>query len=90
MDNLAFEIFTIKNGKKDKVWRIYFDGRTEGFKDVCVTNEAFTRIQVLKYFAQNMNKTYRDFMRRCILSDFFPVKDLNLLYETFKKDIERI
>ena len=90
MDNLAFEIFTIKDGKKDKVWRIYFDSRIEGFEDVCIINGVYPKIQMLKYFAQHINKTYRDFMRRCILSDFFPLKDLDLLYETFKKDIERI
>lgn len=43
-DNIAFEIFTIKDGKKDKVWRIYFDSRIEGFEDVYVINYVYPKI----------------------------------------------
>ena len=44
MNNLAFEIFTIKDGKKDKVWKIYFDSRIEGFEAVCIVNYVYPRI----------------------------------------------
>ena len=43
-DNIAFEIFTIKDGKKDKIWRIYFDSRIEGFEDVCIINNVYPKI----------------------------------------------
>ncbi|MCK4321967.1 hypothetical protein KAX08_05580 [candidate division WOR-3 bacterium] len=44
MKDIAFEIFTIKNGKKDKVWKISLNSRIEGFEDVCVVNHVYPKI----------------------------------------------
>ena len=91
---VAFEIiepddYVINRVKKR--YKIYLDGRIEGFGDRClVINHTFPRIEALKYFAQNMNQEYRKLIRRCVMSDFFPLETLNNLYEKFKETIERI
>jgi len=91
MDNLAFEIFEVEDGKKVKVRKIYFNGHIEGFEgDPCIVNHIFPKVEALKYFAQNMNQTYRKLIERCVMSDFYPLETLNKLYDEFQETIERI
>jgi len=91
MDNLAFEIFEVEDGKKVKVRKIYFNGHIEGFEgDPCIVNHIFPKVEALKYFAQNMNQTYRKLIERCVMSDFYPLGTLNKLYDEFQETIERI
>jgi len=88
---LAFEIFDIENGKKTNVRRIYTNGCIEGFKDdPCIVNHVFSKIQTLKYFAQNINKEYRDLLRKFILADFYPMESVDKMYEENKETINRI
>ena len=90
-EGLAFEIFEVKDGKKVKIRKIYFDGHIEGFEgDPCIVNHIFPRIQALKYFAQNINREYRDLMRKFILSDFYPMDLVDKLYEKNKETINKI
>ena len=94
MDNLAFEIiepddYVINRVKKR--YKIYLDGRIEGFGERCVVvNHTYPRIEALKYFAQNMNHEYRKLIERCVMSDFYPLGTLNKLYDEFQETIERI
>ena len=88
---LAFEIIDIKDGNKVRSRKIYFNGHIEGFKDnPLVVNHVFSKIQVLKYLAQSINKEYRDLMRRSILSDFHPMEQVDDLYKRFKETILKI
>jgi len=93
MNNLAFEIIEpddITKGVK-KRYKIYLDGRIEGFGDRClVINHTYPMVELLKDFAQNMNHEYRKLIERCMMSDFYPLETLNNLYEEFRETIERI
>lgn len=93
-ENLAFKIIEPDDYVTNRIKReynIYFDGRIEGFGDRCIViNYILPKINVLKYFAQNMNKEYKKIIERCAMSDFLPLETLNNLYEQFQETIERI
>ena len=94
MNNLAFKIiepddYYINRVKKE--YKIYLDGRIEGFGERCVViNHTYPMVELLKDFAQNMNHEYKKLIERCVMSDFYPLETLNNLYEEFKETIERI
>ena len=94
MKDLAFEIIEPDDyiiNRVKKRYKIYFDGRIEGFGDRCfVVNYTYPKIMVLKAFAQNINKEYKKLIERCVMSDFYPLETLHNLYEKFKETIERI
>lgn len=96
-EGLAFEIFDVEDGKKVNVRKIYYNGHIEGFKHTggfkgnpCIINHIFPKIQAIKYFAQNMNKEYRDLMLKCLAMDFYPVRTLDSLYQRNKETIEKL
>ena len=48
MENLAFEIFEVEDGKKVKVRKIYFNGHIEGFEgDPCIVNHAIPYVGIM-------------------------------------------
>lgn len=90
-EGLAFVIFDIIDQKKVNVRKIYHDGHIEGFEgNPVIVNHIFPKIQAIKYFAQSMNKEYRDLIRRFTLSDFYPMETVNDLYKRNKETIEKI
>ena len=90
-EGLAFEIIDIKDGNKVRCRKIYIDGHIEGFKgNPIIVNHIFPKMQALKYLAQSINEEYRNILRRCLLSDFYPIEIINTLYQKWKETIEKI
>ena len=93
MDNLAFEIFEVEDGKKVKVRKIYFNGHIEGFeRDPCIVNHAYPKLMQLRSVIPDMlsqiNKDYRDFIEKHLLADL-PIDPIEFS-NFYQAQLERI
>ena len=60
MNNLAFEIFEVEDGKKVKVRKIYFNGHIEGFEgDPCIVNHIYPKIMMYETRIKQLEETIK-------------------------------
>lgn len=88
-EDLAFEIFNVKDGKKVEVRKIYLNGHIEGFEgDPCIINHILPKIMALKALLRQMNKDYRDLIEAYMIRGL-PLENVPL-HELYMREMEGI